>query len=61
MTYESYIKNSLQEQGLPVIEFDIPFIQDILMTVKQAEYFLVEAPYLNMEVPIQVVDKELLT
>ncbi|MCM3739476.1 hypothetical protein M3210_04255 [Oceanobacillus luteolus] len=57
---EFLIKNNLQAQGFPVIESDLVFIKDILLTVQKAEQPLANAPYLNMEVPITVVDKELL-
>ncbi|WP_100011152.1 hypothetical protein [Lentibacillus sediminis] len=60
MVYAHYIRQGLYNQGLPVYETDIPFIQNILYTVEQAESSLGAFPYLNQEVPITVVDKELM-
>lgn len=53
-----FIRHGLYAQGFPVYETDIPFIQNILYTVEQAERSLGAFPYLNQEVPITVVDKE---
>lgn len=54
------IKQNLHEQSLPVYEIEIPYIQNTLFLIKQAKAPLKTFPYLNTEVPITVVDKELL-
>jgi hypothetical protein len=56
----NFIRQGLHLQDLPVYEADIPFIQQIRFTIKQAEAALPYFPDLNMEVPITIVDKELL-
>lgn len=55
-----FIRVGLRLQGLPLYEMDIPYIQNILYTMKQAQAPLQAFPYLNTKVPITVVDKELL-
>ncbi|WP_062110158.1 hypothetical protein [Bacillus niameyensis] len=60
MDNESFIRKGLHLQGLPSYEKDVPYIEDILKTMKIAENSLQAYPYLNMEVPIMVVDKELM-
>ena len=60
MDNATFIKNGLHLQGLPVYEADIPYIRNILYTMNQAQVALHASPYLNMEVPITVVDKRLL-
>lgn len=60
MDHITFIKNGLHVQALPVYENDIPYIQNILHTVKQAQESLQAYPYLNTEVPITVVDKGLI-
>lgn len=55
------IRKNLDSQGLPVYETDLPFIHSILSTMEQAQTSLHLFPYLNMVVPITVVDKDLLT
>lgn len=55
-----FIKHGLQLQGVPIYENDIPYIQEILDTIHQAQASLDIVPYLNTEVPITVVDKRLI-
>lgn len=58
MDSASLIKKGLRVQGLPVYETDIPYIENILYTMKKAETSLQAFPHLNIEVPITVADKE---
>lgn len=59
--YEAgFIKQGLYLQGLPVLEGDIPHIQNILITINSAERSLKAFPYLNQTVPITIVDKEIM-
>jgi hypothetical protein len=58
---EQWIRMTLKERGLPAFDKDLPYIRQLLQTVNRAEQAADRAPYLNMEVPITVVDKELLT
>lgn len=60
MNDANFIKQFLHLQGLPAYHTDIPFIQNILYTMKQAQVSLQPFTYLNIEVPITVVDKELM-
>lgn len=55
------IRENLRSQRLRVYETDLPFIQGILLTMEQAQKPLQALPNLNMEVPITVVDKDLMT
>lgn len=55
------IRENLHSQGLPVYETDLPFIQSIFSTMEQAQTSLQSFPYLNITVPITVVDKDLMT
>lgn len=57
MNDANFIKQFLDLQGLPIYETDIPYIQNILYTMKQAQGSLQAFPHLNLEVPITVVDK----
>lgn len=61
MDYETYLKQGLHLQGIPVDENDVPYILRTLMTVKEAEASLKEFPALMKkeipELPITVVDK----
>lgn len=54
------IRQGLHLHGLPICETDIPYIQQIRCTMKLSQHALSAFPYLNMEVPITIVDKELL-
>lgn len=54
------ISESLCLQKLPFKEADIPYIQNILDIINDAEKSLQAYPYLNFETPITVVDKELI-
>lgn len=54
------LKRGLYVQGLPIYEADLPYISNILSTIKQTEASTDMFPDLNAEVPIVVVDKELL-
>lgn len=56
----NFIRQGLQMQGLPVYEADIPYIQQIRYTMYQAQTSLHVFPHLNMEIPMTIVDKELL-
>lgn len=55
-----FIIKSLSLQGLPVYQEDISSIQKLLFTINQAENSLNAFPHLNKEVPITIVDKELM-
>ena len=57
---EGFIKESLAMQGLPNYDSDIPFIKQTLHTVNQAKIPLKQFPDLKTEVPITIVDKELM-
>ncbi|MCM3584710.1 hypothetical protein M3182_02990 [Mesobacillus maritimus] len=56
----NFIKQGLRFQQLPFYETDLPFIQSILFTMKQAEMATSDFPHLNAEIPITVVDKRLM-
>ena len=56
----NFIRYGLHLQGLPDYENDISYIYNILCTMKQAQISLYAFPYLNMEIPITIVDKDLL-
>lgn len=57
MNDTSFIKQFLDLHGLPIYETNIPYIQNILYTMKQAQGSPQAFPHLNLEVPITVVDK----
>lgn len=59
MKLEIEIKRELTRQGLPCKEIDIPHINQLLNNISSAELKLRSVKYLNQEVPITVVDKEL--
>ncbi|QKY71001.1 hypothetical protein [Lentibacillus sp. CBA3610] len=56
----TFIKQGLYLQGLPVFEDDVPYIQNTLVTINQAQEPLKSFPDLNQTVPITVVDKRLM-
>ncbi|MCM3671310.1 hypothetical protein M3181_20330 [Mesobacillus maritimus] len=56
----NFIKQGLRFQQFPFYETDLPFIQSILFTMKQAEMATSDFPHLNAEIPITVVDKRLM-
>lgn len=60
MDYEKYLRQGLYLQGIPVYDTDIPYIRSILSTINQTQAPLKAFPYLNKEMPIKVVDKEVL-
>lgn len=60
MIHESYVRQGLYLQGLPVYETDIPFILQILSTIHEAEIQLQAFPNVNTETPITIVDKAVL-
>lgn len=60
MNDANFIKQSLHLQGLPIYKTDIPYIQNILYTMNEAQGSLQIFPYLNLEVPITVIDKKLM-
>ncbi|GAA0488728.1 hypothetical protein GCM10008986_13150 [Salinibacillus aidingensis] len=60
MIDEAFIRQGLYVQGLPVYTTDIPYIQNLLLTMNQAQTSLHVFPHLNMEVPVTVVDKEVI-
>lgn len=60
MIHESYVRQGLYLQSLPVYERDIPFILQILSTILEAQVQLQVFPNLNTETPITIVDKAVL-
>jgi hypothetical protein len=60
MKEEAFIRYSLYLQKLPVYNSEIPLIQHLLCTIKQAENTIHLFPDLNLEDPITIVDKELM-
>ncbi|MGI2326922.1 hypothetical protein [Planococcus sp. YIM B11945] len=58
MEYKDYIKQGLELQGLPVTKIDIPFIFDMLATVRHAQTALLNFPEVKSTVPMAIVDKE---
>ncbi|GIO22025.1 hypothetical protein [Oceanobacillus sp. J11TS1] len=60
MDNANYIRYGLHLQGLSAYENDIPYIYNLLRTMKQAQISLDAFPHLNTEIPITIVDKELL-
>ncbi|RKQ28180.1 hypothetical protein [Oceanobacillus halophilus] len=56
----NFIKQGLYVQNLPIYEADIPYIQDMLHTIQQAQLALEAFPHLHDEVPITIVDKGLI-
>ncbi|MFC5465116.1 hypothetical protein [Lederbergia graminis] len=60
MNDDSFIKQKLSMQGLPIHEADIPHIYNILSTINHASSSLHLFPQLNKKVPITIVDKRLM-
>ncbi|MEW9674692.1 hypothetical protein ABRT01_00630 [Lentibacillus sp. L22] len=60
MDYVNFLKQRLYLQGIPVYENDITHIHNIIYTINQAQSSLRTFPHLNQEVPITIVDKELM-
>lgn len=60
MSYEMYIKEGLKAQGLPAKDEDIPYIQDTLSNINEAQKELKNFPELKEELPIKSVDKGVL-
>lgn len=60
MNKVEFIRKGLTLQNLPVYEIDLPFIQFLLNTVMKAQSATHAFPHLYQEVPITIVDKELL-
>ncbi|WP_163971838.1 hypothetical protein [Oceanobacillus halotolerans] len=60
MRYTNCLKQELYLQGLPIYEADIPYIHNILYTINLAQTSTDAFPHLNKEIPITVVDKELM-
>lgn len=58
---KQFISYQLQIQGLPAKETDLPYIQDLLYTVRKAQHSLNAFPGINQVVPITVVDKRVFT
>ncbi|MCJ7842280.1 hypothetical protein MUB24_15535 [Lederbergia sp. NSJ-179] len=60
MNDTNFIRRGLSLQNFPAYETDIPYIYRILNTINRTQASLEAFPFLNEEVPIMVVDKELL-
>ncbi|GAB3059058.1 hypothetical protein [Virgibacillus ainsalahensis] len=60
MNDANFIRHGLYLQGFPVYEKDIPYIQTICHTINQAQTSLHAFPHLHQQVPITIVDKELM-
>lgn len=60
MVSGKFIQNGLFSQYLPVYPGDIPYIQDILTTIRITSKSLDAYPHINEIPPITIVDKELL-
>ncbi|WP_216829701.1 hypothetical protein [Alkalihalobacterium elongatum] len=60
MNFTDYIRRSIHLHGIAVKEGDLPYIEHILHTIEQAQTPLKAKPDLNEEVPITIVDPELI-
>ncbi|AST90368.1 MULTISPECIES: hypothetical protein [Sutcliffiella] len=54
------IEISLQKHNIRVIEKDVPYVREIVSIIHQAQASLEEFPTINEEVPIVVVDPEVI-
>ncbi|UJL47731.1 hypothetical protein KFZ58_07705 [Virgibacillus sp. NKC19-16] len=52
------IKEQLKRQGIPVIEADLPYIQKLLLTIERAHAPVKANNNLHKEIPLVVVDPE---
>lgn len=55
-----FIRQSLVQHGIPIIEKDIPYIQHIIETVSEAAPAMESVPDLHKAPPILVVDKQVI-
>lgn len=60
MNFHFYLLQRLNSQGLSVYETDLPYIQSVLNTMNLAQAPLQLFANLNKEIPITIVDKELI-
>ncbi|MRX73952.1 hypothetical protein GJU40_17615 [Bacillus lacus] len=60
MTEAELLKKQLMDKGFPVHEGDIPYILMVLNSIKRAPSPFGRKTDLNEEVPVVIVDKELL-
>ncbi|OLS38728.1 hypothetical protein BTR22_03500 [Alkalihalophilus pseudofirmus] len=60
MSAKSFIQQSLKLNNMEAIESDIPYIQKVLQAIRKAELTAVIPEDLNEEVPIVIVDPELI-
>jgi len=56
----NFIRQGLYLHGIPVYEADVPYIQNLLSTVNQAQSSLDKFLDVNKETPITIVDKGVL-
>jgi hypothetical protein len=55
-----YIKGALLLRCISPIDQDIPYIQSVLLTIQQAQTSLQPYPDLRKEIPLVVVDHEVI-
>ena len=60
MQFDFFIKQSLTLHGVPVIQSDLPFILDVYRTILQEHNTLNVAQNIHEEVPIVVVDQDVI-
>ncbi|GAE33972.1 hypothetical protein [Halalkalibacter akibai] len=60
MDFADFIRKNLYLDAIPVAEADIPFIQQVLYSVYQAQTAVWTQRDLKDEVPITIVDSELI-
>lgn len=54
------VKQGLHIHGIPVIEADIPYINSVMTTIQQAQTPLVKQQGLHEEVPLVIVDPDVI-
>ncbi|MED4017517.1 hypothetical protein [Sutcliffiella cohnii] len=54
------IESSLQKHNIRVIEKDVPYLREMVSIIHQAQTPLENFPSINEEVPIVVVDPEVI-
>ncbi|MEB1808921.1 MAG: hypothetical protein LPK26_16805 [Bacillaceae bacterium] len=60
MDIHTFIRHSLHLNGMPVKEADLPYIQHVYHTIQQAQLPLKAQPDLSEEMPMTIVDPELI-
>ncbi|WP_213422044.1 hypothetical protein [Bhargavaea massiliensis] len=56
----NYIRSALKKQGFPALASDLPVLAGLMAEVSRAESDLREFPEVTKQLPVTVVQKELL-